>query len=358
MNDTMAAAHLLTVVIPTHNRLPFLLRALRYYQACRAPWPVLVLDSSDDAGQPGEALTKQLAAITAQYAAFDRRMFPLHKLRHGVEPIATPYAVLMADDDFLVPRALAAAVHFLEGHGEFSTAHGRSGLFRVTARDGAASQVEVGPYKQSAYEDGTAAQRLLHYLRDYATVFYSVQRTANLRANLERCACFAPAEACGEELVDRSDWWIELTLGCLAVIQGKAAQVDALYMLRERHASADSWSGRSQGMDLFEWITSATFPSAYDAYGRCVSEALAAQDRLDLGAAREVVKQAFWAYLAQALARKWQGRYEPARAGVLGRVRAAIQSRRTGCSIEALLRPSSGDHRDFLPIYDAVTEQA
>lgn len=366
----------LTIIVPTYNRSGFLLRLLRYYRSCGAPFPLVLLDSSSDTADHPE-LEPLIHVPPVTYLKYEPGILPTAKLDDGVHRVTTPYVVLWADDDLMVPRTLEAAVGFLDAHPDFSVVHGYSGLFQVTNVNGRPVLSALQPYSQRSYTEGRAAQRLLQYLQGNTGVVYSVHRTPNLRHNFEQCRVHEfgytdPVETLRRR-IHRSDIWVEQLLTCLSVIQGKVQRLDGLYMMRERHAGIDSWEENHQDCDLFDWVTSASFSSASAKFCACLGDALARQDGLSPSEARAVVKQAFWAGLANGLSRKWQARYgqngvpgggrlrEAARRipGVRGAYRA-VRSRLLGrertISLEALLHRSSRYYADFMPMYHAVVE--
>jgi len=357
----------LTIVVPTRNRHRLLGRLLRYYRLCGAPFPIHILDSSDEA--PIDPQTRQLLdAPHVSYTSYEPSILPTVKLAGGLARVSSPYVVLWADDDLLVPRTVGLGVRFLEQHPDYAVAHGHSGLFQVTARDSQVA-VDVGPYKQVSYLDRTAAQRVLHYYTDNSTIFYSVHRTHHLLANITRCCASGLGAWDSSDPIHRSDWWVEQLLACLSLADGKAKQLNDLYMLRERHAGTDSWEAPGGRLDLFDWVTSSSFSKAYEAFCACVSEAIARQDGLPVSEARGIVKQAFWAHLSRGLTVKWRSRYAvraPAPHGQLRetakavpgfrRVWRAARSRLPGreFSLEALRRRSSPHHADFLAMYRVI----
>lgn len=394
----------LTVLTLTYNRYPLLSRLLRYYQLCGAPFPLLILDSSSDA-RGSEGLAGWLRAPGMTHVPYDPSIPPTAKLEDGMTRVTTPYVVVWADDDLMVPRAMAAGVRFLDAHPEFSAAHGVSGLFQVGVERGRQVLAGVEPYPQSASTEETASQRLLHYLSDYTTLFYSVQRTSGLVVNLRRyrasglggsgtagpvhpehqgttraigmsphLGVVQETTSLGRVGLHRSDWWVELGLACLCVIQGKVQRLDGLYMLRERHPGIDSWKeGGEAGkrLDVFDWVTCTSFARAYGAFQACLSEPLADQDSISVAQAQAVVKQAFWSYLSRALLKKWNIQYgrrgmpiplrslgeAVRRSPMLHRGWRAVRSRMPGqgLAVESLCQSSSPFYADFMPIYRAIT---
>ena len=370
-----AIADSLTVVVTTYNRYPHLRRLLRYAESVGLPWPLHVLDSSSDA-LADEELTRRLAGGRIQHVVYAPSTQPMDKLRDGLNRVGSTYVVVWNDDDFLVPRALAEGIAWLEAHPEYSVAHGPSALF-VTERMHGRTELGCMPYLQRPITDDTAARRLRSYLGCQTVLNSSVHRTASLVRNVALC--------CSHRF---GYTWAELALGGLAVIEGQAAHLDRLYLLKEGHEGPDTWilslineipqdqagwREPTRRIDAFEWVADPGFAETYAKFRDCLASVLAEQDRISLDEARRVVKEAFWRYVAKVLADKWPGREARRRLGSRTRLRDAarripgarsawraahrlIPPGRRDLSLPALLHPASAYHTDFMPIYLAITE--
>jgi hypothetical protein len=159
---------------------------------------------------------------------------------------------------------------------------------------------------------------------------------------------------------------MEVLVGCLSVLQGKVKRLDCLHIFRQHH------QGRYGAADFYDWMTSPQWATTYGGFRDCLLEELVRQDRLSPEEAREVVKRAFWPWLANRLMSRWRKREGLDGRRRLGHLREvarripilkeawrAIRSRmpgeEAGVSLPALLRPSSPYYRDFLPIYHTIT---
>ena len=114
----------LSIVILTYNRYGFLERLLDFYQSYSLKYPIIILDSSSDV-ITSERLNQLLANSLVVHKKFDSAIFPSFKIDQGLEEVKTPFAVLCAEDDFLIPDGLAASVDFLVNYPDYSCAHGR-----------------------------------------------------------------------------------------------------------------------------------------------------------------------------------------------------------------------------------------
>jgi hypothetical protein len=209
---------------------------------------------------------------------------------------------------------------------------------------------------------------------------FSVHRVETWRAMYEDA----------EKAADWREFGGELLLVGRSVIHGGVKELDLLHVVRQVRdplyapqrpddgytsgVSAPTNMSAFAGRDVFDWVTSKEWLSSYEIFRECLSEDLARQDGISLEEAREVVKQAFWSYLAVALNRKWQARYGSDKGGprawlrrtaraapVLHQAKRVFRSFLQGddnqMSLPALLRRSSPYHADFMPIYRAITTQ-
>lgn len=340
----------LTVLVPTANRQDRLLRVLRYYAASRCPAPMRVLDSSDRPIDPGaiEPFVRQDA--DASVTSYAPTMLPLVKMLKGLETVRTPYVVIWADDDLLMPSAFEEGVRLLSDDPRISVVHGHSGLFRLDA-----GRLQwVAPYLQRAILDETASARLRNHFRRYSVTFYSIHRTEALRKNFETICRLG------------LDWhtWGELALGALGAIQGKVFLMDRFYMIRETHGGMGSVIARA--------ARGSSEPGGYETFRDCLVPELIQQDQMDVASARDTIAEALQPYLAEQ--RERQQRHSAAGRGVAmaarlrtaatrvpglkkvwRRAQAFLHGHDRAMTLPALLRPTSRYHRDFMPAAAALT---
>ena len=164
-----------TLVMLTHKRPGFLRRALQYYKDF--PGTLLVLDSS-----PAPATD-----IAERFPQVDYRHLPQYdymgfqaKIKHGLDLVKTPYMALVADDDFILPGAIAESLDFLEAHPDYGICQGYSMMYLAEAghtnyyrRD-----KKLG---QEDYASDDPRQRVLDYLYAFIPPFYAVTRTVLLQ---------------------------------------------------------------------------------------------------------------------------------------------------------------------------------
>ena len=236
-----------TIVIPTHQRPRLLGRALAHYlpafQAGQAD--LLVADSSPEPHAPLPQHIRYLHLPGLGLEAKLERVAPL---------IATPLAVLCADDDFTSVASILRCAEFLAAHPDHSGAHGH--YLRVLRQPGRASAFTsaststsasappvVEPCYLATHRAGIASddprQRLLELNRPYVPLFYAVLRTQVLRL------AFGPGHG-------REDFYAssELALGFVAAMLGKVAVLPTLHTVRDIIPRLDLEGGRCHDLGV------------------------------------------------------------------------------------------------------------
>jgi glycosyltransferase domain-containing protein len=281
-------------------------------------------------------------------------LFPC--LRETAPMIQTPYATFVGDDDIPVPGCLQECIDFLDENPEYSAAGGRAiGL----ALDYPNLEKALGTWNcyLKNFEEETAGQRLTTLLNSYEVTGYTISRSDQFLNRI------LPSE--NEDLSDVifGNELNELLNSCMLVAQGKLKVIDRLLFVRQMHQE------RYLFQDSFDWVTSPQFHRSYELFRNRLAEQIASIDRIGLDEALELVKQAFWSYLSQTLTiassrRTSRNAREVAR-NIAKRVpfarsvwhwsRVFLPGTSNQIKLRALLRPGSPYHKDFMPVYDAVT---
>lgn len=342
------------IVIPTMNRSEFLIRQLAYYADLGCKHTIYIGDSSADrhVKRIQEAIRILESRVRIVYVQLSGAS-DYQAISELLQRVQEPYAALVGDDDFLIPASLEKCARFLDAHPDYEAAHGVAILF-VTG-----SACEYGEflgskgYPQRPVEHTSAHLRLVDLLHMYWPVSFSVQRVETYRVAADLVS----------RLPDKA--FRELLTGCFSIIRGKAKELDCLYLVRQAHDQ------RYLLPDMYDWVTSPDWLPSYQIFRDCLAEELARQDGICMDEAEEVVKQAFWSYLAKGMMTRWQSRYAQNGSGLYSelrglarripglrstwhKVRSFLPGEDNQMSLQALLRPSSPYHADFMPIYRAV----
>jgi glycosyltransferase domain-containing protein len=170
----------ISLLIPTHNRHLYLKRSLAYYR--EAGFRIYIVDSTAQAfdlqeqqhvtyyHMPGVSLTGKIAA--------------------ALEVIQTPYIVMCADDDFLLPERVLDCIGFLETRPNYASVAGNSICYKKNSI--ASGKVDFAAMYTSrlSYEvtDEAPLDRIRTFFNPYRGAFYAVHRTAVLRKAFEGAA--------------------------------------------------------------------------------------------------------------------------------------------------------------------------
>jgi glycosyltransferase domain-containing protein len=339
---------MITLLVPTLNRSQFVIRLLGFYRDVGFKGTILIGDSSGE-----EHLARTKAALKAVGSSVDWRLMECPGMNNALttqrllRSTTTPYAVLLPDDDFIMPGALEDCVQFLDHHPEYVAAHGVGVVIRLSV-DGPYGDILCSSYyPQPEVEERTAAERLTAHMKDYTVGLFSVHRTATW-SRIYRYA--------GD--VDDAAIGLELLPCCLSVTEGKIKQLDRLYLVRQDHAE------RYLLPDVFDWIAAADWHSSYAFFRKAVGHELVCHDGLCVEEAEKIVKRAFWSYLARYIVRnspqpypRWRelmARIPGARAAARA-LRRLVSQRRHRFMVESLTRPGSKYHSDFMAVYQSVT---
>lgn len=204
----------ISLLIPTHNRHPYLRRSLAYYS--NAGFRIYIVDSTPVAfnmpqqenviyyHMPGVSLTGKIAA--------------------ALEVIQTPYIVMCADDDFLLPARVLDCVDFLENRPAYAAVAGNSICYKKNSI--ASGEVHFAAMYTSrlSYEvlDEAPLSRVKAFFNPYRGAFYAVHRTAVLRKAFD-----------GAASVVKNLFLNEYLTGLYPLATGAFAELPFLFHIRE-----------------------------------------------------------------------------------------------------------------------------
>lgn len=331
-------------MITTMNRSDFLIRLLNYYATVGFKYCISIGDSSnakhvEKAKKAINNLEGKLKIIYTEYPGLN----DVECMKKVLESVSTPYAVNLADDDFLIPNSLEKCLIFLENNPSFSSAHGVGIVFNLHSSGAFGQFANIIINRLPSIEADTASNRISDYLENYCVNMFSLHRTGNWQAMIKDSSSFH----------DRS-FGGELFPCCLSVIQGKVKQLDCFYLMRQNH------DARSKLPSKDEWINSPNWNAAYNIFIDNLAEEISQKDDISFDEAKGIVKQAFDSYLNSQTksiiyARIGKvARYVP---GMNYLITHFKQKQFGDFSLSTLLNPSSPYHKDFMPVYNIITRQ-
>ncbi|MDA1249848.1 MAG: TIGR00180 family glycosyltransferase [Planctomycetota bacterium] len=211
----------LTYLIPTHNRSGFLRRLLYFMEQTSCQNEILLVDSSatDRLSENREivALFSNRLNINHTYSPLD----VIPKCRQALESVDTHFTVMCADDDFLMPSAVAQCQHFIENSSEYSCAQGTL----VSLCNGKNNKCYVTP--GYSIENQNPVDRFHRMGANWFSTFYSVYRTETL---------MRPWQVTDDRLDnERARIFPEFMLAQVSVLLGRVKYFPTLFNLREEH---------------------------------------------------------------------------------------------------------------------------
>jgi len=201
----------ITIIILSHFHHAYLYRILDYYQEVDVN--ILVADSSNKVFPSCECY-KNL-----QYHNYPGLPF-CEKMAKIFHHVITPYVVLCADDDFIIPSAINYSLKFLDANPKYCSVQGHCVAFSKVEK------VQVYPLYQEHFgydiNGTTAKERINQSFNPYMHQFYSVHRTENLKFFFQEIHSQFTNQAMGE-----------LGMVLISAINGKHKILPIFYTARD-----------------------------------------------------------------------------------------------------------------------------
>ena len=211
----------LTYLIPTHNRSGFLRRLLHFMKQTSCRDEILIVDSSEP-----EALSenREIVALFSNHLSINHTFYPLDvipKCRQALESVNTAFTVMCADDDFLIPDAVAQCRAFIAHSPEYSCAQGTL----VSMCNAKNNKCYVTPGYNIEHQN--PVDRFHQMGANWFSTFYSVYRTETL---------VRPWQITDDRLDnERARIFPEFMLAQVSVLLGRVKYFPTLFNLREEH---------------------------------------------------------------------------------------------------------------------------
>ena len=207
-----------TLVIILHNRHQNLDRLLEYYAGFESP--SVIADSSKEE----HFFSKRQANLTYLYTP---NLTYTQKIERLLDAVITPYIVMNADDDFIVPAGLYDCVGFLNTNESYSAAQG---MILKYYKNTVEKKVRFGLLYKGDFSLNMddPMERLQNLFHPYKSLLYAVHRTNILRA------CYQNA---GKGI--RNLYLNEYLVSVGTVLRGKIKDMPSLYQVREYAEDSD-----------------------------------------------------------------------------------------------------------------------
>jgi glycosyltransferase domain-containing protein len=253
----------LTLVIPTRNRPRHCLAQLRYLRNCGVTHPIIIADSSNL--EIAKAIRAQCDGM-ADYSFTDTSIDFSEKCARAIRAVATPFIVMLPDDDVTFPHAIEASLAHLQEHPDYVAAHGYVLRFGMHGDN-------VDVHSVFSYTPTIDAERPLyrHYelMRRYQPFFWAVFRTDVLALAMAGAAAV-------KGLIFQ-----EIAFMSRAILMGKVARLPLIFSMRGMEESLSP----AIETDPLLWFLhdSGSFYHRYKAYRDALAAFIRADPRLHSG---------------------------------------------------------------------------
>jgi len=268
---------LFTVIIPTYNRPEYLKRILSYYLSFEVK--IIVADASDEVF-PYLSLYKD----QIEYS-HTPNMDMVERVNKVTSLIYTPYVLLCADDDFIVPDAVNRVVAFLEENPDYASGVGNIIVFGYNNNDLLCTSPYKNMFGENIAED-SPSRRVLHLMNNFIAVFYSVHRTAMFKEKYESMFI-------NNKLLIKQTHFHEWYASIYPLIEGKFIVLPLLYQARE-----DIWNSAGRSIASYKMIVS--IKRYRNEYKECVAllaTHLSKKEGISFDNAKNIIKESILRFL-------------------------------------------------------------
>lgn len=244
----------ITIIIPTKNRQHYLERIVDYYT--NSGIHILIADATEK---------KYVKKLPDNITYYHYPNIPYcTKLNDVFEKIKTPYSLLCADDDFIVPDGINKCIDFLNKNPSYNSAQGHYTFFYHSR-----NTLFYLPGYMSAigadFKEDTARERIQKFNKVGVQFYYCIHKTETLKAVFN----YSSNKFTNLNLV-------ELFIGMSTLIKGKHKVLPVFYSVRELlYGSA----GKSHGLDVFS--VASQYKEQYDYLFSEIVRLLIIHDNID-----------------------------------------------------------------------------
>jgi len=267
----------IAILIPTKDRLDFIIRAIKYYVAINSPHPIFIADASSDSS---EELVLNAANDNIEVYYFHWENLKIRKsliklAEKANQANITNYCAYHGDDDFFISKSLSMCAEFLDKNPSYATAQGRAFTLRLIQDSPYGDLADVCIYWDVKELNGdTALDRLKEISADYWVPIFSVHRINEFIDDISNGV---------DSILDRNLG--EYSNSLSIAMRGKSKFIDCLYLTRGIHSGIEHKT-------RFEWVTGENWYLSYSNLKSLISSELLKYDNLSLIDSNNEVKLA------------------------------------------------------------------
>ncbi len=254
-----------TILIPTHNRSKYLRRIMDYYSNFKVN--ILVCDSSSE--PYAQKMDKNV-----KYEHYKNYSY-FKKMHNCIKKIKTPYTILCADDDFVIPESVKKCVEFMKKNSEYVSVEGECEPFLNFNKKIIYQFTKNHPIDMSDEKPSERLKKLSYGCKIYNNIYYCLHRTENLKFIFD----FANKKL--KELNLLETFFVYATF-----INGKHKLLPVLLNVREFIPD----SGGLKLPPIHELMSDSKFRLKYERLLDFCAEFLSKKEDIDVKTARELIE--------------------------------------------------------------------
>jgi len=266
-----------TVIIPEHNRPEHLKRLLDYF--LNFNFPIIVADSSIEKFKYLGSFEERISYYHFPKEELGKKLYNL------ADKISTPYVVMCANDDFLIPEAIEQLVDFLDNNNDYNSAQGMFIDFSIKNNE----IIRGLRYKSTSdidLDDTDGLKRLFRLQSNYFQYYYSVIRTEIFNRVFESINHFSTCEISNLCL-------LESYMSSYIAINGKHRILPIFYSVRENILN----SAASFTDTIPDVIFKSKYRKQYESYLSNLAYELHSVDNISIDRAYAKIKQSVKIYV-------------------------------------------------------------
>lgn len=219
-------------MIPTKNRVDFILRVLKYYSISKFKGKILIGDSSS------ETIFKRNSDSVSMFTSLlnielyhDETLTADKMVSFLCKKVTTTYSLMHPDDDMIITSSLHHCINFLNENQNYSAVNGLAFNMGIDYNKykafGRVTLIKKYPLAQSLLS--TPFKRIFEYFDNINNINMSVIRS---KINLD---AFSAIEALTD--FDSSYVYGELVHASVVLSRGKVGLINHCYLVRQKHTS-------------------------------------------------------------------------------------------------------------------------
>lgn len=267
----------ITIITATRNRHNYLERIIDYYSTSGIQ--MLIADETE------KRYAKPLPP-NVSYNHYSGVPY-LNRLDDIIKKVKTPYTVLCADDDFIIPDGISKCISFLENNKDYNSAQGQYVFFYHSKNKLFYSPAYLATAGCDIYET-SARERIKRYNELLIQFYYCVHRTENLKS------IFSSLK---NDVTNLS--LSEVFIGMCTLIDGKHKVLPGFYSARQ---SLYGSSGSLAGIDVC--AAAEEYKNEYNSYLTVISTLISKKDNITFDEAFDFFKKSMTDFITYRYSKK------------------------------------------------------